>query len=469
MPQLVPHPDRLLPAGPGTREIARRLYAEVSGLPIISPHGHVPPEWLAQDIPFADPTTLLISPDHYVTRLLHSAGVDLAGLGVGGHPLDDAGKRAAWRTFCAHWPVYRGTAIRFWMESELHDIFGVTERPSAESADAIYDRIAAALATPEYRPRALFERFGIAILATTDDPCDDLHHHAALAADETFAGRVLPTFRPDRYLEPGRDGWSDLVDALGAATGVDTGTYAGFRAALAARRQYFKDHGAVSTDHSHADVVTLILDDAEAHRLFARCRSGEASAQEATTLRRFLLVEMARMAVDDGLVMTLHPAVYRNHSTASYERFGADTGCDIPLAVEWTTGLQPLLAEVGLAPGFQVVLFTLDKDTFSREVAPLAGFYPSVYAGAPWWFLDAPEAIRGFQGAVSDIAGFSRMSGFIDDTRAFCSIPARHDLSRRLDCAFLAELVATHRLEEDEAAETARALVADNPRKAFKL
>ena len=462
-------PDRLLPADPGTRAIARRLYASTAGLPIISPHGHVPPEWLAEDSPFTDPTSLLISPDHYVFRLLHAQGVSLADLGVGSKRLDAEGSRRAWRLFCENWSAFRGTSSKFWLESVLSEVFCVDVRPSAATADAIYDHIADVLTTPELRPRALAARFGISFLATTDDPVDGLEHHRSLAADQSFATRVVPTFRPDRYLEPGRPDFPELVKELGAAADVDTITYDGYLAALQDRRRYFKAHGAVSSDHSHVDVVTLHLDRAEASRIYAAALSGDVTPEEATAFRRHMLVEMARMAVEDGLVMTLHPGVHRNHHTPTLESFGPDTGHDIPVAVEFTRGLQPLLDRFGTASGFQLILFTLDETVFSREIAPLAGFYPSVYAGAPWWFLDAPEAVRRFRGAVTETAGFYRTSGFIDDTRAFLSIPARHDMSRRLDAGYLAQLVAEHRLDEDEALETAVDLVTTVPQKAFKL
>lgn len=469
LPALAPHQDRLLPADPGIRAIARRLYEGVRELPVVSPHGHVDPRLLLDNVRFPDPAGLLVAPDHYVTRLLHASGVSLDRLGVGEGPLDEAASRAVWRELCSHWDSFRGTPSRFWLESELSEIFEVTVRPSAETADAIWDQIAGCLAQAEFLPRALFERFRIDVLATTDDPADDLSVHAALEADPTWNGRVIPTFRPDRYLEPSTRDWGKLVSDLGRAADIDTGDYSGYVAALEDRRRYFVDHGATSADHSHRDVGTEPLGEREAKRIYASALAGVASSAEATAFRRHMLLEMARMSTEDGLVMTLHPAVYRNHHTPTFRQYGADVGHDIPVQVEFTRALQPLLERFGTHPNLHLVLFTLDETTFSREIAPMSGFYPSVYAGAPWWFLDAPDAIRRYRAAVTETAGFSRTSGFIDDTRAFCSIPARHDMSRRLDSGYLAGLVAEHRIGEEEAMETATELVSGNPRRVFKL
>ncbi|PFG36972.1 glucuronate isomerase [Flavimobilis soli] len=463
------HPDRLLPADPAARGVARRLYDLTRDLPIVSPHGHVPTAMLLDDEPFADPTSLLLTPDHYVTRLLHASGVPLAELGVGQGPLSEADARRAWRHLCTHWSAYAGTPVRFWLESELVDVFGVTVRPSAETADAVYDTIAARLAEPGFRPRALFDRFDISFLATTDDPVDDLAAHAALAADPSFTGRVVPTFRPDRYLEVTAPAWADDVARLGEVAGVPTDTFSGWVAAMESRRAHFKEHGAVSADHSHVDPGTLDLDRADAERIYADALRGHVGTADGTALRRHMLLEQARMSADDGLTMTIHPGVRRNHHTPTFEQYGADVGADLPLEVSYTDHLRPMLERFGTSPGFTVVLFTLDETAFSRDIAPLAGFYPSVYVGAPWWFLDAPDAIRRWRAAVTETAGFSRTSGFIDDTRAFCSIPARHDMSRRLDAGFLAGLVAEHRLDEDEAAEIAVDLVVGRPAKAFGL
>ncbi|MGC9666136.1 glucuronate isomerase [Planosporangium sp. 12N6] len=467
--ELALHPDRLLPAEPHVRDIARRLYDAVRDAPLISPHGHVDPYLLLDNQPFSDPATLFVTPDHYVTRLLHADGVGLADLGVGQGPLSPDAARRVWRLLCEHWPVFRGTPVRYWLEAELAEIFGVTERPSAATADASYDQVSARLREDAYRPRALYARFRLAVLVTTNDPCDDLAAHAALAADPAWHGRVIPAFRPDAYLEPAQPGWPDTVARLGAAAGVDTGDYPGYLRALQERRRYFIAHGARSADHSHPDARTDPLEPAEAARVYRASLAGEASAGEAVAFRRHMMTEMARMSCDDGLVMTLHPGVRRNHHLPTFDRYGPDTGHDIPIRIEFTDALRPLLNRYGTYPGFHLVVFTVDETVWSRELAPLAGFYPSVYVGSPWWFLDAPAAQRRFREAVSETAGFTRTSGFVDDTRAFCSIPARHDLSRRVDAGVLARLVADHRLPVDEAVQTAVDLVSTQPTKVFKL
>ncbi len=466
---LEPHADRLLPADPSVRAVARELYDHVRALPIVSPHGHVDPAILRHDRPWRDPAELFVTPDHYVTRLLHADGVPLERLGVGEGPLDEAAARRVWHELCARWGVLAGTPARLWLEDGLAGVFDIDVTPSAATADSIYDRIAERLAQPGYRPRALYERFGISVLATTDDPCDPLEHHAALAADRTWSGRVIPTFRPDRYLEPGRSDFAALLARLAEAADVDTGSHRGHVEALAARRRFFVSHGATSADHSHADARTDPLEPAEAERIHRAALAGTATPSEADALRRHLVGEMARLSCDDGLVMTLHPGVRRNHHRPTFDRFGPDAGHDIPTRVEFTDALRPLLDRYGTTPGFHLVVFTLDETTWGRELAPLAGFYPSLYVGAPWWFLDAPSAIRRFRSVVTEVIGLSRTSGFVDDTRAFCSIPARHDMARRLEAGFLADLVADHRLERTEALALAEDVVVGQPTRVFKL
>ncbi len=456
-------PDRLLPADPGTRDVARRLYEQVASAPILSPHGHVDARLLQLDEPFPDPAALLVTPDHYVTRLLHANGVSLDRL------RPPTPSREIWGELCRHWHVFAGTPVRYWLETQLTDLFGVTSVPSAATADTIYDEIAARLATDEFRPRALFERFGIRVLATTDDPVDDLAAHKALRDDPTFDGHVIPTFRADRFMNPSTPSWTQALAELSDVTGIDCGSYHGMLAALRARRQYFVHAGATSTDSGVPDAGSEPLTDAVAERIHAAGLTGIINHDDAVAYRHNLLYRFAEMSTEDGLVMQLHPGVVRNHHAPTFERYGPDTGHDLPDVAAFTRPLQPLLRDFGTHPNLHLVLFTVDETVFSREIAPLAGFYPSVYAGAPWWFLDSPAAIGRYRSAVTDSAGFAKTSGFIDDTRAFCSIPARHDTSRRADAAFLANLVTTHQLGEDEAATIATELVGAIPARTFKL
>jgi glucuronate isomerase len=457
------HTDRLFPADPATREIARRLYDRVAGAPILSPHGHVDARTLADNEPFPDPATLLITSDHYVTRLLHANGVSLDRL----RPPTPA--REIWAELCGRWHLFAGTPVRYWLETQLVDLFGVTTVPSATTADAIYDQIAAALAEPEFRPRALFARFGIRVLATTDDPADDLAAHAVLRDDPGFEGHVIPTFRADRYMNPSVPSWAGALAELSAVSGFDCGSYRGLLGALRARRLVFRDAGATSTDSGVADAGSEPLEAGDAERIHAAGLAGTVSEKDAVAYRRNLLYRFAEISTEDGLVMQLHPGVIRNHHAPTLAAYGPDTGHDLPDVASFTRPLQPLLRDFGTNPNLHLVLFTVDETVFSREIAPLAGFYPSVYAGAPWWFLDSPAGIARYRAAVTDSAGFAKTSGFIDDTRAFCSIPARHDASRRADAAFLSVLVTTNQLGEDEAAQIATELVGDIPAHTFKL
>ncbi|MFC7545660.1 glucuronate isomerase [Plantactinospora sp. GCM10030261] len=465
--------DLLFPAEPGQRSLARRLYAVAAQLPIISPHGHVDPAILAEDRPFPDPAQLIIVPDHYLTRMLLSQGVPPADLGVptlDGSPVETDGRRI-WRRFADHWHLFRATPSRLWLEQTFREVFGVTTPLSPATADTVYDEVAARLAEPEFRPRALFERFNIEVLATTESPLDDLGWHAKLAADGWGGpgGRVVTTFRPDNVVDMEFDGWAGNLDRLGEVTGTDTGTYAGFLAALRQRREAFIAAGATSSDHGHPTARTLDLDPAEAARLYDRGRRGLADPADAEAFRAHMLVEFARMSIEDGLVMQLHPGAVRNHNRWLYARHGRDVGGDVPQATEYPHALAPLLDAYGNDPRLRLVLYTLDEYTFSRELAPLAGGYAAVYLGAPWWFLDSPEVLRRFRESVTESAGFYNTAGFVDDTRAFCSIPVRHDVARRVDAAYLARLVTEHRLTEDEAADTIADLAYRLPKRVFKF
>ena len=458
---LAADPDRLMPADPATRQVARDLHAVVEKLPIVSVHGHIDVGILADDRPFTDAASLLVTPDHYVTRLLHASGIPMDQL----RPGKNVTSRDVWRRFCEGWPLFAGTASGYWLAGELYHVLGIAEEPSAANADDLYERIQVTLATPEFRPLALLQRFGVEVLATTDDPLDTLDAHAASRP----RARVLPTFRPDRYLDPTTPGWSTLVDRLIDTAGDGARGYDGYLTALANRRAHFVARGGVSADHGVTTPETARLGHGEAAGLFDTLRWGRGKPDDIALFRAHMLYQMARMSVDDGLVMTVHPGIYRGHHGPTRDRFGPDTGHDIPVATNFTAGLQPLLNDFGTAPGFHLVLFTTDETVFSRELAPLAGFYPSVYLGAPWWFLDAPYAIRRFREAVTETTGFSRSSGFIDDTRGLCSIPARHDAARRVEAGVLARLVVERRVTEERAAEIIVDLIDVAPRRVFKL
>jgi glucuronate isomerase len=470
MTKLAPHPDRLLPSDPTQRDIARRLYSEVADAPIYSPHGHIDAALLVANQPFPDPAALLITPDHDVTRMLHSAGIPLDELGLSRHgAAPTSSGRVVWRHLCANWDLFLGTPVRYWFETELSELFGLTEHPSAANADELYDQLAETLATEAFRPRALFDRFRIAVLATTDDPADDLAAHHALRADATFSGRVIPTFRADRYMNPAESTWVGKLEQLGARADIDCRSYGGLLDALRTRRLAFRAAGGTATDTGVIDAGSDPLEPGDAERIHRAGLDGSITADEATAYRRNLLYQLARMSSEDGLVMQLHPGVIRNHHQPTFDAFGPDSGHDLPSLTSYTQPLTPILRDFGNDPTFRIVLFTVDETSFTREIAPLAGFYPSVYAGAPWWFLDSPAGIARYRAAITDSVGFAKTSGFIDDTRAFCSIPARHDMSRRVDAGYLASLVATHQLSEDDAVGVARRLVAEIPISTFRL
>jgi glucuronate isomerase len=470
-PPLVLHPDRLFPVDAATRDIARRLYAETRDLPIISPHGHTDPAWFATNEPFGNPTELLLAPDHYVFRMLYSQGIDLESLGVAvPGEAATADPREAWRLFASHWHLFRGTPSSLWLNTTFHEVFGLRVRLSAATADLYYDTINEALASPAFRPRALFERFRIDWLATTESPLDSLEHHAALhASDWASARRVITAYRPDPVVDPDHEQFRDGLARFGELTGEDTYTWAGYLRAHRQRRQFFAQHGATSTDHGHPSAVTANLSALEASKLFERIAANQGTPADHELFRGQMLTEMALMSLDDGLVMQLHPGARRNHNQQLFARYGRDKGADIPGVTEYTQALRPLLDRVGNDKRLTLILFTLDETTYSRELAPLAGHYPALRLGPAWWFHDSPEGLMRFREQTTETAGFANTVGFNDDTRAFLSIPARHDVARRVDAAFLARLVAEHRLAEDEAAEVALDLAYHLPRRTYRL
>jgi len=461
--------NRLFPADPAMRAIAMKLYETVCGLPIVSPHGHTDPRWFAENKPFSNPAALFLQPDHYIFRMLYSQGVSLESLGIPqANGREEADPREVWRIFAKHYYLFRGTPTRLWLDYSFSTLFGLTERLRLENADAYYDAIARKLAMPEFLPRALYERFNIELLATTDAATDTLEHHQAIKASG-WKGRVIPTFRPDAVVDPEFPGFQENLKQLGEMTSEDTSGWKGYLNALRVRRDFFKQNGATATDHGHATARTGDLSSAECQRLYSRVASGKPEAGDAELFRAQMLTEMAGMSVEDGLVMQLHPGSVRNYNPQLLEKFGRDKGADIPAATEYVHALRPLLGRYGNEPNLTLILFTLDETVYSRELAPLAGHYPSVRLGPAWWFHDSPEGMMRFREMTTETAGFYNTVGFNDDTRAFLSIPARHDVARRVDCAFLARLVAEHRLDEDEALQVAQDLTVNLVRKAYRL
>jgi glucuronate isomerase len=467
--------DRFLPPDPAVRRLTRALYERVVDLPILSPHGHVDPRLLADpEASFGSPTDLFIVPDHYVHRMLHSQGVQLESLGirprpgVTGGPAVETDHRRVWQIFADNQRLFRATPSGAWLAHALTEVFGIAEPLGSANAMAVYDAVAAALARPEFRPRALFERFRIETLCTTDDAADPLDSHRAIRASG-WSGDVRPTFRPDGVLTLLAPGWRSRLDALSQSVGREIATTAGLVAALEERRAYFRENGAVATDHAAETAYTATLDAAEADAIFARALRGAATADDARRFMGHMLIELARMSAEDGLVMQLHVGSLRNHDTAVYERFGPDMGADIPVAVEFTRNLRPLLERFGDDPRLRLILFTLDESGYARELAPLAGYYPALRLGPPWWFFDSPNGIVRYLDAVVETAGLANLTGFNDDTRAFCSIPARHDLWRRVTSAWLAGLVVRDMVDEPTAVEMAVDLATELARRAYRF
>ncbi|MGC2400292.1 MAG: glucuronate isomerase [Acidobacteriaceae bacterium] len=462
------HEDRLFPSESTSRAIARRLYQAVRNLPIVSPHGHTEARWFAENEPFPNPTSLFIIPDHYVFRMLYSQGIAMEDLGIGQKEIGGDEARRIWLRFAESYYLFRGTPTRMWLDYAFQELFGLEERLCAANAAHYYDTISAKLASPAFRPRALYDQFNLEVLATTNPPMDPLTYHQAIR-ESGWKGRIVPTFRPDSVVDPEFDGFAENVRRLGEMHGEDCSRWEGYLLALRKARECFKKQGCTATDHGHPTARTADLPPATAAKLFETVMAGNSSAEERETFRAQMLTEMARMSIEDGLVMQIHPGSRRNHNRQIFTRFGRDVGADIPTPTDYVHALQPLLDRFGNDPALTIILFTLDESAYSRELAPLAGHYPCLRLGPPWWFYDSPEGMLRFRELTTETAGFYNTVGFNDDTRAFLSIPARHDVARRVDCGYLARLVAEHQLDEDEAFEVAHALAYDLARKAYRL
>lgn len=462
-------PDRLFPANESTHKLARELFAEIERLPIISPHGHTDPRWFAENQPFANPTDLLVTPDHYVLRMLVSQGISFEMLGIA--PVGETSNsdpRLVWQLFAENYYLFRGTPSRLWLDHTFESLFGLSEPLNAATAEAYYTTINDKLQQAEYLPRALYDRFNIEVIATTESALDDLAWHDQISRSD-WNGKVVTTYRPDSVIDPDFEGFHANLETFGVLTQCDTSNFDGYLDAHRNRRAFFRKHGATASDHGHPTANTASLSPHDAADLYQKIRKNEHTPADAETFRGQMLTEMAKMSVEDGMVMQIHPGSHRNHNQAVFSKFGRDKGFDIPTQTNYVDALKPLLNTVGMEKNLRVILFTLDETVYARELAPLAGAYPSLTLGPAWWFHDSAEGMMRFRQCMTETAGFYNTAGFNDDTRAFCSIPARHDVARRIDCAFLADQVARGILRRDEAHEVAWELSYGLAKKAYRL
>lgn len=470
MKELLLNEDRYFNPDPEVRKIAREIYESIWGLPIISPHGHVDPSIFVENKPFPNPTQLFLIPDHYLFRMLYSQGIPMESLGiptVNGLKVE-TDPRKIWQIFADNFHLFSGTPSGVWLSYEFGVVFGIKEKLSSESAQRIYDQLQEKINSNEFLPRRLFEKFNIEVLSTTDAASDNLTHHKRIL-ESGWSKRIIPCFRPDAVTDLSNNKWHESIHLLSQTVGYDVNSYSRFIQALTERRMYFKTMGATSTDHGVFSPYTFELLDGEAEKIFQRALLGSATAEDAKLFTAHMLMKMAELSIQDGLVMQIHPGSYRNHNPIIFEKFGLDKGCDIPMQTEYTINLKALLNKYGNNPTLKIIIFTLDETTYSRELAPLAGHYPALKLGPPWWFHDSIEGMIRFRKMATETAGFYNTVGFNDDTRAFVSIPARHDLSRRIDSNYLAELVSKHILDLYEAYQIAEDLTYNLVKKAYKL
>lgn len=464
------HPDRFFDPEPEVRKYAREIYETVMNLPIISPHGHVDPKIFAENKPFPNPTELFITPDHYLFRMLYSQGIALESLGI---PRIDGGKvetdpKKIWQVFAGNYYLYNGTPTGVWLDYEFNVVFGIKEKPDSDNASRIYDELNEKISSPEFLPRMLFKRFNIEALATTDTALDTLEYHQSIRSSG-WDGKIIPSFRPDTVTDLSTKNWTSNISRLGKLTGRSINSYSDYIDALEERRRFFKQMGATATDHGVFAPFTHELSTGEAEAIFLRALQGNSTTEDSHLFTAHMLMEMARMSIEDGLVMQIHPGCSRSHNEPLFTKFGSDKGHDIPVSTEYTVNMKALLNRYGNDPRLIIIVFTLDETTYSRELAPLAGHYPAMKLGPAWWFNDSLQGMMRYRQSITETAGFYNTVGFNDDTRAFVSIPARHDVARRVDANYLGGLVARHIISRDEALIIARELTYNLVKKAYRL
>ncbi|HEX7557074.1 MAG TPA: glucuronate isomerase, partial [Leptolinea sp.] len=317
-------------------------------------------------------------------------------------------------------------------------------------------------------PRDLFHRMKIELLATTDLVTSSLNHHQTLR-ESGWSGKIIPTFRADDMLNLMAPNWKANIQLLSSVSKIDIIDFPSFIAALEQRREFFKSLGATATDTSMVIPETILISPEAAEAIFQRALKGNATKNDAAKFLAHMIMEMARMSVDDGMVMQLHSGVYRNHNSEVFTHFGSDMGFDIPIQSEFVNNLKPLLDRFGNQSRFTLILFTLDETLYSRELAPLAGAYPALRLGPPWWFHDSWNGMKRYFEQVMETAGLYNTVGFNDDTRSFLSIPARHDVWRRASANWLADLQVRHLIDHQEAEQMAFDLAVGLAKRAYHM
>lgn len=464
------HQDRFFDPCDQVRNVARDIYNSVKDLPIVAPHGHVEPIILAENKPFPNPTELIFIPDHYIFRMMYSQGITMENMGIptiNGDEVESDPKKI-WKLFAENYYLFSGTPSGVWLDYEFNKIFGIEEKLDGDNALKIYDELLEKIQSPEFLPRNLFETFNIELLTTTDSATDNLKYHKQIN-ESGWNGRVIPCFRPDALTDISKPDWKNQINLLGDVVGREINSFNDYIKAIEERRTFFKSMGTTSTDHGVFSSFTHELETSEIEDLFERAINGETNEEDAMFFTAHMLMEMARMSTEDGLVMQIHPGSLRGHNPYILEKYGSDKGCDIPMQTDFTFNLKELLNKYGNNPDFTVIVFTLDETAYSRELAPLAGHYPSMKLGPAWWFHDSIDGMMRYRERVTETAGFYNTVGFNDDTRAFVSIPARHDVSRRVDANFLARKVASRVLTLEEAKEIAYQLTYTLVKKNYKL
>lgn len=433
--------------------IAQDLFESVGELPLICPHGHVPPQLFStENEKFDNPAELFITSDHYVLRMLLSQGVRCQDLGIQGVSDESyiSAPEQIWQIFCDHYHLFDGTPTGLWIENILAMVFGIMKKPDSENAIELYQQMAQSLRSASFNLRKLFQKFNIEVLCTTDDVTDSLNVHQEIS-QAGWQGRILPTLRMDRVVDIQHPTWPDHIQALSSFTHQEIVDYRSFIWAIEKRRTDYQALGCKASDLSLKTPYTCQLSNQKSEEFFQLGLKKQITDDEALQFKGQLILELARMSAEDGMVMQLRAGIYRNHSPGIFQELGPDMGFDIPVKVEWTQNLKPLLDAYGMDTNLCLILFTLDESNYARELAPIAGAYPAIKLGPPWWFNDSPQGIRRYFDSVMETAGFENTVGFNDDARNFLSIPARHDLWRRISALWLADLVQNGQLSGSDA------------------